>query len=173
MGHTVGFFDARVPLFILFLSLLILAGRVVKDHEKSRQFIILLAFNPAMLGYFLEGRDDIFMYVFLFAAFFFLQKDKNLWSGICMGIAFAIKQSVWPIFPFYVAYLFFQTEKTNILRTIKLLIPFIVTSAIIILPFLLWNPQAFLQSTVFYLSGNDPHSYPVAGYGVGSMLHQF
>ena len=43
---------------------------------------------------------------------------------------------------------------------------------VIMLPFYLWNPKAFLESTIFYLSGNDPHSYPVSGYGLGSLLHE-
>jgi len=82
IGHTIGFFDSRIPLFFLFLALLIAAALLVKDENKKRLFLILLAFNPAMLGYFLEGRDDIFMYVFLFAGFFLLYKKRLFLAGI-------------------------------------------------------------------------------------------
>jgi uncharacterized membrane protein len=170
MGHTVGFFDARVPLAFLFLVLLFFASRLNIEEDKKRQFITLLAFNPATLGYFLEGRDDIFMFAFLLAAFHFLHNRKNVTSGIFMALAFVIKQSVWPIFPFYFAYIYFQNK--NLKKTFVQLLPFAAVFLAIVSPFVLWNPKAFLDSTILYLSGNVAHSYPVSGYGFGMILNQ-
>lgn len=170
MGHTIGYFDARVPLFVLFIALLILAQFLQKDPEKKREFMTLLAFNPAMLGYFIEGRDDIFMYTFLFAAFYLLYKKKFSWAGVLMALAFTIKQSVWPLFPFYAAFLYFSSK--SIRKTIIWLIPFSILVLAIIGPFFFWNSKAFLNSTIFYLSGNTTHSYPIAGYGLGMLLYQ-
>lgn len=168
--HTIGFFDGRIPLLFLFFSVLLMAGKVVKDEEKKRLFITLLAFNPATLGYMLEGRDDMFMFAFLFAGLLFLSKGKNYLGGIAIGFAFAIKQSAWPIFPFYLAYLYFKNR--NVKKTLLEIFPFAVTFLIIIFPFFLWNSKAFLDSTIFYLSGNAQHSYPIAGYGFGKLLNQ-
>jgi len=170
MGHTIGFFDARVPLFFLFIFLLIIANLLQKDPSKKRELITLFAFNPAMVGYLIEGRDDIFMYAFLFTAFFLLYKKKFSWGGVFMALAFAVKQSVWPLFPFYLFYLYFQSK--NIKSLFIQLIPFIVTFTFLVGPFLLWNPKAFLDSTVFYLSGNVVQSYPISGYGLGMILNQ-
>jgi len=163
-----GFFDARIPLLFLFFALLVMAATLVKDFSKKLEFMILLAFNPATLGYFLEGRDDIFMFTFLFTSFFLLFKNKNLLAGIFMALAFAVKQSAWPLFPFYLSYLWFKTK--NIKKLLIELLPFAATFAIIVLPFFFWNPKAFLDSTIFYLSGNAEHSYPIAGYGFGKLL---
>lgn len=168
--HTIGFFDGRIPLFFLFFSLLIMAWKLVKEEDKKREFITLLAFNPATLGYLMEGRDDIFMFAFLFLSLFFLHNYKNSWSGIFMGLAFAVKQSLWPIFPFYLGYLYFKNK--NFKKTILELIPFTLTFIIIVLPFFFWNQKAFLDSTIFYLSGNVAHSYPVSGYGFGKFLEE-
>ncbi len=168
--RTFGFFDARIPLFFLFFSLFIMVGRLVKDEEKKRQFITLLAFNPAMLGYVLEGRSDIFMFAFLFAAFYLLSKGRLFLSGIPMGLAFAVKQSVWPILPFYIAYLFFKTK--NVKQTFKNILPFGLTFIVIVSPFLIWDYRSFLDSTVFYLSGGTQNSYPISGYGLGMILNQ-
>lgn len=168
--RTFGFFDGRIPLFFLFFSLLIMAGRLVKDEEKKRQFITLLAFNPAMLGYAVEGRSDIFMFAFLFAAFYLLSKEKLLLSGIPMAAAFAVKQSVWPILPFYVAYLFFKTK--NVKQALVNLLPFGLAFIVLVSPFLIWDYRSFLDSTVFYLSGTAQNSYPVSGYGLGMILNQ-
>lgn len=165
-----GFFDGRIPLFFLFFTLLFMAGRLIKDKSKRLLFIILLAFNPAMLGYTLEGRSDIFMFVFLFLGFYFLHVKKYLLAGVPIALAFAIKQSAWPLLPFYFAFVYLKTR--NLQKTLKNFIPFIVTFSVIVLPFFFWDPKAFLDSTLFYLSGNVSHGYPVSGYGIGMVFSQ-
>lgn len=165
---TIGFFDGRIPLLFLFISMLFLAFKLVKDEEKKHLFLILLAFNPAILGYTLEGRSDLFMFPFLFFGLYLLSLRKYFWAGIPIALSFAVKQSVWPIFPFYVAFLFFKTK--NIGETFKSLTPFFLTLTAIVLPFILWNPKTFLDSTIFYLSGSGSHSYPISGYGLGMLL---
>ena len=165
-----GFFDGRMPLFFLFFTLLFLAGKLVKDKSKRLLFIILLAFNPAMLGYTLEGRSDIFMFAFLFLGFYLLHIKKYFAAGLPLALAFAVKQSVWPILPFYIAFIYFKNKSVSqALREISL---FIVTFAAISLPFFFWDPKAFLDSTIFYLSGNTLHGYPISGYGLGMVLAQ-
>lgn len=169
-NHTIGFFDGRMPLFFLFFAILFLAGKLIKDESKKLLFVILLAFNPAMLGYALEGRSDIFMFAFLFLGFFLLYKKSYLWAGIPIALAFTTKQSAWPILPLYLAFLYF---KTNSLRNcFRSIIPFFVVIAIVIVPFLIWDKKAFLDSTIFYLSGNVEHAYPISGYGFGMLLNQ-
>ena len=169
--HAFGFFDGRIPLFLLFLFTLILAAILVKDREKRLLFITLLAFNPAMLGYTLEGRSDVFMLGFLFPALFLLHKNKFHWGGFFMALVFAVKQSVWPIFPLYFLYIYFK--KKSLLKTFKSLSVFTAAFLIIVLPFLIWDPGAFIASTISYLSGNTANSYPVSGYGFGMLLHEF
>jgi len=166
-----GFFDGRIPLLFLFIALLIMAFKLVKEPSKKLEFIILLAFNPATLGYFLEGRDDIFMFAFLFGSLVLLYKNKNLLAGVFMALAFAVKQSAWPIFPFYFAYLYFKNK--NIKKTLFQLVPLALTFGIIVLPFVFWDIKAYFDSTIFYLSGNTLHSYPISGYGFGELLKEF
>lgn len=165
-----GFFDGRMPLVFLFFWLLLLAAILVKDPDKRRLFLILLAFNPAMLPYTLEGRSDIFMFSFMATSLFLLHYKRYTLAGFPMGLAFAVKQSVWPIIPFYIVFLYFTTKSIN--KTIKNLLPLIITFAGILLPFFLWDPNAFLDSTVGYLSGTTEHSYPISGYGIGKLLVQ-
>lgn len=165
-----GFFDARVPLLFLFFSFLLLAGKLIKDNSQKLLFIILLAFNPATLGYALEGRSDIFMFAFLFMGLFLLHKKRYLIAGIPIALAFAVKQSAWPILPFCIAFLYYKNP--SIEKTVKNLILFAITFSAIVLPFLIWDKKVFIDSTVFYLSGNVANGYPISGYGLGMILHQ-
>jgi len=166
-----GFFDARIPLLVLFLFLLVVASILVKDQDKKRLFLVLLTFNPAMLPYTMEGRSDIYMFAFLFFGLYLLHIKKYFIAGIPIALAFAVKQSAWPILPLYFVYLFFK--KNNIKKALVAISSFLVSFVIVIGPFLLWNPKAFLDSTIFYLSGSTEHSYPVSGYGLGKLLESF
>lgn len=169
-NNTIGYFDGRIPLFILYLATLISAFIFIKNREQKLIFTSILALNPAMFSYTLEGRSDVFMYAFLLVGLMLLSKRKFAASGVLIALAFLVKQSVWPILPLYVAYVYFVTGKP--LDTIKRVFPFFATFLVGVLPFFFWNPGAFLNSTVFYLSGNTEHSYPISGYGLGVFLHQ-
>lgn len=170
-GRLFGYFDGRVPLMFLFFIALLFAHLLIKDGEKKRSFLLLLAFNPAMLAYTIEGRSDFFMLGFLFPSLFFLFRKKIFLSAFFMGLAFTVKQSVWPILPFYAAYLWFSDKDSK--KLLKTLGVFGATFGIIVLPFFFWNPKAFIDSTILYLSGNTPNAYPISGYGFGMLLNQF
>ncbi len=171
LSNTVfGFFDGRIPLLFLFFILLINASILIKKSEEKFLFLILLAFNPAMLGYTLEGRSDIFMFTFLFYGFYLLYNKKYSLAGIPIALAFAVKQSAWPLLPFYVLYLFFKQK--HIKTTCISLLPFLFVFSIITVPFFIWDSRAFVESTILYLSGATSHSYPISGYGLGSLLYQ-
>src|SRR3989344_3492880 len=165
-----GFFDGRMPLFFLFFASILIAGKLVKDKSKRLLFMILIAFNPAMLGYTLEGRSDIFMFAFLLLGLYLLHTKKYFLAGLPVALSFAVKQSVWPILPFYFAFIYFKNKSLS--KTLKEISLFLITFTVIVSPFFLWDPKAFLESTVFYLSGNTSHAYPISGYGIGIILSQ-
>lgn len=165
-----GFFDARLPLMFLFFASLIFAYLLPEEKEKKLLFVTILAFNPAMSGYLIEGRSDFFVFGFFIASVFALYKKMYFFSVASLALAFGVKQSIWPIFPIYFTYLFTQLDRSKV---VKYLVVFCVLFLLIILPFVVWDFKAFLDSTVFYLSGNTPNSYPVSGYGFGMLLHEF
>lgn len=165
-NHTIGYFDARIPLYLLFFCLLFFAFKVPKEFDRKLSFVILLAFNPAMLSYIYEGRSDMFMFPILFMGFYLLYKEKYTFSSIIIACAFLIKQSAWPLFPLYVAYLYYKK------RSIKYLAYFAITFLLGTVPFLFWNTQAYIDSTILYLSGSGTHSYPISGYGFSMLLHE-
>lgn len=165
-----GYFDGRIPLLLLFFFMLVLSDLLIKDKEKKFIALSFLAFNPATLAYALEGRSDIFMFAFFFFSLFLLERQRFFAASIPMALAFAIKQSAWPVLPFYIAFLYFKTH--DLKKTAWSMMIFLSVFLANVLPFFLWEPKAFLDSTVFYLSGNIPNGYPIAGYGFGKLLNQ-
>lgn len=165
-----GFFDGRIPLFFLLFSLAYTAWKIPKNNKDKIIFSMLILFNPAMLGYNLEGRSDVFMYAFALFSFYLLREKKYLFSSLFLSFAFAIKQSIWPIFPFYFLYLFLKLKMSR--EFYKTFSVFLLIFLIIVLPFFFWNPKAFWDSTINYLSGSTSHSYPISGYGFSMVLYQ-
>lgn len=178
-NHIIGYFDSREILWILFAAMLALAFIISKQNENKRLFVSLLAFNPATLSYVLEGRSDVFVYVFLLLTFYLLEKKKFFWSGIFLAVSFLIKQSSWPIFPLYFFYIArFAWEQKKVLSERVLFLAknvggFIILFLGVSAPFYLWSPMSYIASTISYLSGNTAHSYPISGYGFGMILNQF
>jgi len=168
-AHFFSIVDGRLPLFFAFVGILLILHKVVAKQDKALA-LALFAFNPATLSFFLEGRSDFQMFWWLLASLYILGRKSFVWSGILMGLAFATKQSAWPIFPLYVAYLYFSTSKFSLIKGV---LSFTVAFGLVTLPFLLWDARAFFDSTILYLSGSLPTSYPISGYGIGMVLNQF
>ena len=168
-AHFFSIVDGRLPLFFAFVGILWILNKIVPKEDRALA-LGLFAFNPATLSFFLEGRSDIQMFWWLLLSLYVLGRKQFVWSGILMGLAFATKQSAWPIFPLYVAYLYFSTTKSSLIKGV---FSFTVAFGLVTLPFLLWDARAFFDSTILYLNGSLPTSYPISGYGIGMMLNQF
>jgi uncharacterized membrane protein len=111
------------------------------------------------------------MFGFLFLGWYWLTQKRLTLAGIPLAIAFAVKQSAWPVFPFYLAFLWFKNKDFK--KLLVNIFPFGLVFGLLVLPFFLWDPPAFWQGTVAYLSGGTEHSYPIAGYGWGMVLSQW
>lgn len=162
-----GFFDGRLPLIFCFFGTLFVLSRWVEEKYKPLA-LILFAFNPATIDYFIEGRSDFFMHFFLILSLWLLYKKHVLWSAVILAFAFAVKQSVWPFFPLYWFFMY-RANKKHVLPAFVL---FSLVFTLIVGPFLLWDAKAFFDSTVNYLSGIGNQSYPISGYGFGMLLLQ-
>lgn len=170
-NHTIGYFDGRIPLLVLFALMIGTGYFIAENPEQKRLFMILLAFHPSLLQYTLEGRSDVYMYAFLLLGFYLLQKRKYVITAILLALAFAIKQSAWPLMPFYLLYLYWKEKDIKKVATSTAI--FLLSFSLVVLPFIVWNPSAFYDSTIAFLSGTTKYSYPISGYGLGSLLLQF
>lgn len=164
-----GFFDGRIPLLFCLTAAVLLLGKWYRNKNLGTIAMTLLAFAPGAVDYFIEGRSDMFALSWFIASIYLLDKKRFLLSPIFLGLALLSKQSIWLAVLFYFPYLFWILKKD-----IKKFINFIlITIAVIILftsPFVAWSPGSFLDSVIFYLSGNTAHSYPVSGYGFSMIL---
>ncbi|MFZ5845510.1 MAG: glycosyltransferase 87 family protein [Patescibacteria group bacterium] len=166
-----GYFDGRMVLLVSMAGLLVVLWKWFKNRLLSALAVTLTALSPATIDYFIEGRSDIFALFWFVWSLFLLERKRYFWSAVIFGLAITSKQTIWFSVPFYFLYLWltFSSRPRKFWQYLSVTLVVLVA---IVAPFLWWDAKAFLESTVFYLSGRSPTSYPVSGYGLGVVLYQ-
>lgn len=167
-----GFFDGRLPLLFTFFGTLTLLAVWIKDYQKKILALIIVSFHPVMFDYLLEGRSDHGAFFWLLLTLFLYDRKKYIWATAVYALALLSKQTIWLSFPFVLLYVWKDMVKLSMTRRYLVIGAFFGTLALVLGPFLLWDPVAYWESTVAFLQGATPVSYPVAGYGLSMVLYQ-
>ena len=165
---VLGWEDIRFTLFAEYLALLVLVWFLVRNMKEKYFFLVLFAANPLVLHFLIEGRNDTASFLYLLASAYFLMRKNLTISAILLGASFAFKQSLWLAAPFFLSYVYY--EKALRRDTFRYIGVFLLTAAVFILPFFLWDPKSFIDSTFSYLNGSALHSYPIKSLGFGQIL---
>ena len=127
------------PFYLLsYLLLVLLAWRAAR--VEMRPWVLLLGVaNVPMWTSVMGGNLDVFYCLLLILAW--LQRDHRWRSALLLGLALASKQIAWFFIPFYVILIWrTQGRKEALWRTL-------IAGSLMLainLPFLLWNPHAWL-----------------------------
>lgn len=164
-----GYFDGRmVLLFCLFGTILVIL-RWFRSPEIGRITAALLALSPGVASYFIEGRSDAFALFWFIWAIYLLDKKLWFWSAVLFGLSLISKQTIWFSLPFYVLYMY-RSSKKSLTAVVKYGVLAVMTVMIFVVPFLIWDARAFVESVLLFLSGGTSTGYPVSGYGLGMVL---
>lgn len=170
-NFLLSWFDER---FVYILSFLLTIILILKWKDKSLFqkliFLIIFTFNPLFYSFFIEGRNDIFVFSWIVLAIYLLKLNKVGYSSMALAAAATSKQSSWFLLPFYFAYLYYnQSDKLAFLKKIKNVLKetkaFFITTLVIIAPFLLWNITSFIDDVIKYPNGTAYMSFPIKGMG--------
>lgn len=172
--HYFNFSDPLILLLFFYFACLIILYIIPKDKEKKIIVVTLAAFNPYLLLTLIHGQNDIFTLFFIILSVFLLSKEKYFWSSIFLGAACGAKQYAWILIPFYLYFLYSQTDKESVKEKIlfagKKIIPGLAVFFAFILPFLLWAGPDFIEDTILFCTGGMPNSFPVSGSGLSGIL---
>src|SRR5712692_3985963 len=145
-----------LPLYLICYFLIVFIGWK-KLRPEMRPWLILLSLaNVSMLTSVLNGNADMLYILLILLAW--LLRDARWWSVICLGLAFATKQLAWFFIPFYAILIWRHAGLKE--ATGRLSMAGIVALAIN-LPFILWNPHAWLAGVL------APVADPMYPMGVG------
>lgn len=145
-----------LPFYVLsYLVLAWIAWKVTRNELKPWVLLLALA-NLPMLTAAMSGSLDVFSILLVVLAW--LLREKRWLSALFLGLALASKQLAWFFVPFYLILIWRQH---NLREAIWRVLAAGSLALAINLPFILWNPEAWLAGVL------APMADPMFPQGVG------
>lgn len=175
---VIGWFDARLLFGILYIGWLLIASRLAQPGSQRYALSIVLALNPFFALYLVEGRNDILILFWITTSLVLLRLRHESLSLIALGFACASKWTAWFLLPFYLIFLFqvpprrnWTWPRVNALNLARRTLPLWITIGLLVVPFVVWNPAAFVDDVWNYPNGSSLIApYPLNGYGFNQFM---
>lgn len=160
--------DARLAFTGVALAVLATA-LVLSDAPGSRKLtaVAVVVALPTGARYMAGGGDDLTVLSLMLLSLVLLQRRRPGWAGVVAGLAAVIKQTAWPLLPFLVVAARDRDGRPERGRAL------VVVSAVVVpvvLPFVLWNPGAFVEDVVLFPFGLAKDRTLAASPTLGSLL---
>src|SRR5438552_4023682 len=167
------FWDQRYLYLPAFVATLAVVRLLVKRPEHRIALVALVGLNPQLFPFVVEGRNDFFVLLFLFAGIALLQRERRAWGSLAIAAAAAAKLHALFFLPFLVIWLVATRKpKTwrDALQATRPLIPAAILLGVTFIPFLLNDFAAFYDDVVRYNAGGAAWTYPISGVGFSALL---
>lgn len=174
---TLGWYDQRFVYLILFVVMLFLVPRLVRERDQRLCLVMVLGLNPIMGSDIIFGQNDVFVLAWIFFSIYLLKRGQLTWSLVMLGLACASKPTAWFLVPFYLLYvvaregLFTNGDlKSSSLSLLRKTLPLIIVVTLLVLPFVLWDFDALFDDVWRWSSGTAETPYQITGWGLGNLV---
>ena len=149
------------------LALAAAAWTLGRTRAEKEAALIVVTLDPLFQLDYFYLLNDLFFLAPALAGVGMLRRGRVVWAGVLLGLALAMKQQAILFFPLLAIYALFHLERREAL---KLTAAGTAVLAVTVLPFLLWNPGAFLAGTAGFFYGSGVGAYPIRGLGLQGIL---
>jgi hypothetical protein len=186
LSHALlGWYDQRFVYLLLFALTLLLAPRLARGTTASLCLTMVLGLNPLLALDVIFGQNDSFVLFWIVLALWLLdQQDfgspRNLLlASAAYGLACASKPTAWFLAPFFALYLLrdrplsladWRRLAVTLLRRAW---PVAAVFALLVGPWLVWNPGAMLDDVWRWSAGTAEVSYQIRGWGLANFVLAF
>ena len=153
-------FDQRLVYLLLYAAGVWLTPRAFRGRGAGELAQTLFALNPLVVTFLVLGRNDIYVIVFLLFAVVALARRHALAFFGALALACALKQFAWFVAPFLLVCAW-QAWPRPVLRRGALAGAGLFV--LLVLPFFVWNPAAFVDSIYKFNAGLSADRYPLGG----------
>jgi len=171
--HLGLFWDQRYLYLPAFVATLAVIPLLVRRTDHRIALVALVGLNPQLFPFVIEGRNDFFVLLLLFAGFALLQRDRRSWATLAIAAAAAAKLHALVLLPFVAVYLVATRKPKTVgeaLRALGPTLPALVFLAVTFVPFLVNDWGAFYDDVVRYNAGGAAWTYPISGVGFSALL---
>jgi hypothetical protein len=159
--------DARLAFALVALALLAVAlalSRAPSDRRLTA--LAVLVALPTGARYMVGGGDDPAVLSMMLLSLALLDRRRPGWAGVVAGLAAAVKQTAWPLLPFLLVVAWKRDGRRGVRRALA---GMSVVVAIVV-PFVLWDPHAFVEDVVLFPLGLAKDPTLAASPTLGSVL---
>jgi hypothetical protein len=174
---VLGWYDERFVYLLLFVVMLVVASRLVRDQVQRLCLVMVLGLNPIMGSDIIFGQNDVFVLAWVVFSVYLLQRGAQTWSMVMLGLACASKPTAWFVVPFYLLHLVRRSGlsvgggiKPLGLYLLRSTAPLVLVLVLLLAPFLLWNLDAMLDDVWRWSSGTAEVPYQITGWGVANFV---
>ncbi|MFQ5748498.1 MAG: hypothetical protein ACE5H3_03450 [Planctomycetota bacterium] len=137
-------FDLRVMNLIFFCGAMVFLYCAPSPGKRPKQlfFIVAIMLNP-----FLQMRHEVYIFPILFilsGMYFFLVRQRFFSLLVWSGAAATVSQLIWVVYPFLAVFL---AKRRSMRTVVKLLASVMAGTGMIVLPFLLADPENFVAGS--------------------------
>jgi len=129
--------------------------------------LIAVVLSPIFQEDYLYLLNDVFFLAPALAGIAFLRRNRPLAAGAMLGLSLAMKQQAVLFLPLLGLYALLNLDRRSQLRMAA---GFTAVLAVLVGPFLLWDPKAFVSGTAAFFYGSGVDSYPIRGIGLQGLL---
>jgi 4-amino-4-deoxy-L-arabinose transferase-like glycosyltransferase len=170
-----GWYDQRLVYLLLFLIMMWLVPKLTPDLTDKLCLTMILALNPIMGSDIIFGQNDSFVLFWIVLFAYGLLRHKWTLAGFGLGLAIASKPTAWFLVPFFLVYLWGHTPQSESRAKILVnrLLPAILLAAVLVLPFVAWDPGAMFDDVWRWSSGTAETAYQIRGWGFANVILAF
>ncbi len=178
--HLGVFWDQRYLYLPAFVATVVAVPLLVRGpHRETRStqrlaLTALVALNPQLFPFVVEGRNDFFVLLLLFAGIVLLQRERRSLSTLAVAAAGAAKLHALFFLPFLAVYLVATARPRTLREACGALArpawPAALFLAAMFVPFLVNDFGAFYDDVVRYNAGGAAWTYPISGMGFSALL---
>jgi hypothetical protein len=165
--------DQRFLYLPAYIGTLALVPLLVQGAARQLSMTAAIALNPQLFPFVVEGRNDFFVLLFLFAGLALLIRERRTASSLAFAAAAAAKLHALVILPFIAVYLIATRRPRNVREALGALAPTWPAGIFLLAtfaPFLVNDFAAFYDDVVRYNTGGAAWTYPISGMGFSAIL---
>jgi hypothetical protein len=149
------------------LALAAAAWSLGRTRAGKEAALIVVTLDPLFQLDYFYLLNDLFFLAPALAGVGMLRRGRVVWAGALLGLALALKQQAILFLPLLAIYALFHLDRR---RALRMAAAGAAVLALTVLPFLLWNPGAFLAGTAGFFYGSGVDAYPIRGLGLQGIL---
>ncbi|MEM7130256.1 MAG: hypothetical protein AAF702_28260 [Chloroflexota bacterium] len=195
IGTTLGLYDQRLVYLMLLTIMLWVAPTLVTSSRTRLVLVAALALNPLMALDVVFGQNDVFVLSWIVFSLVCWRRSQQMevkkgdsistkrwriYAMILFGLACASKPTAWFFAPFY-GLLLIQEQLDSTSTTWRTLIhkipqiiaraaPALGIFALLLLPYILWDPFAFYDDVWRWSNGQGETGYQIWGWGASNFV---